>query len=59
MADWAVRFYLDYDVAEAKSRDEAVEKAKEQFTEELQNNVRMAIPDLFKVAVMKNIKKGT
>jgi len=56
MANWAVRFYLDYTV-EAESREEAEEKAKQDFTEELQGNTKVAIPDLFQVAVLKNIKK--
>ena len=56
MADWAVRFYLDYDI-EAESRDEAVEKAKQQFIEELQGNIKVAIPDLVQVSALKNINK--
>jgi len=57
MSDWAVRFWLDYTV-EAQSRDEAEAKAQKQFIEELQNNTKVAIPDLFEVAVLRNIKRG-
>jgi len=56
MADWAVRFWLDYTI-EAESRDEAEAKAKQEFIEELQNNTKVAIPDLFQVAVLRNINK--
>lgn len=56
MADWAVRFYLDY-VVEAESRDEAVEKAQKEFTEELQNT-KVGLTDLFQVSALKNIDKG-
>ena len=55
--NWSVRFFLDYRI-EAMSRDEAEEKAKQQFIEELQNNTKVAIPDLFQVAVLQNINKG-
>jgi len=57
MADWTARFYVDYTV-EAESRDEAEAKAQKQFIEELQNNTKVAIPDLFELAVLRNIKRG-